>query len=402
MEALVAQPHERQTDLEQLRSFDPLASVNMLRYDLIRFGRVLPETKQRVCDEELSYLAEGIDRASRPTFALRRDGNDLLYFDDGGWRPYSGMLQTGLEVAEREAKQDFRRQFLVDWARRDQTYGYKLRSLRPGEQLVWTNPYPHAIEALYGKQFMQSCGLQPGREMGFIYRAYCRPDGHVVLESQTVDGSDPEAFAAVRQAATRPDAEMDDLVESYDSVLAQKHGEQFYAGRRRAEIGEDAWRTIKAQEDLIVYFVEGLEKLAVSAHYGRELEEATKRHIYGVWATFKKRIDNHITRTVQTAVGGSIPDYILRTQLEREVAQNFQEFAKAGKVLIGCGGIIEMINGQNIMDADAKDVFGAIFGKEPEDKYGSLHFKCKYGHNNRRPRNQLIEKCQICKVSVRC
>ncbi|HET6924690.1 MAG TPA: hypothetical protein VFH39_02590, partial [Candidatus Saccharimonadales bacterium] len=68
----------------------------------------------------------------------------------------------------------------------------------------------------------------------------------------------------------------------------------------------------------------------------------------------------------------------------------------------GCGGIIAMLGEQNVLDMDPKDVFGAIFGREAEDKYGSLHFKCRYGHSNRRPRNQLLEKCQVCKVSVRC
>jgi len=37
-----------------------------------------------------------------------------------------------------------------------------------------------------------------------------------------------------------------------------------------------------------------------------------------------------------------------------------------------------------------------------EDKYGSLEFRCKHGHNNKRPRNKLIEKCQHCGISVRC
>lgn len=406
METLAAQPPQQEQDRqEQLRSFDPLASVNMLRFDLMTFGHVLPETKQRVCDEELSFLAEGVDRASRTDFVLRRQGDELLYFDDGGWRAYGGMLQTGVAVAEKEAKQDYRRQFLLEWAKRDQEYGYKLRALKPGQRLIWTNSFPHAVAAQYGQQFMQSCGLQPDRRLGFIYHAYCRSDGHVVLESQTVDGSDPDALAAVEQAGTeQPEADMDDLVEAYDSVLVNKYGEQFYAGRRKAEMGENAWQLIKAQEDLIVYFVEGLEKLAASELAGRALEETTKKHVYGVWATFKKRIDGVVSKVVSAVDARQAPSYIIQAQLEREVAQNFNEFARAGKVLIGCGGIISMINEQNIMDADAKDVFSAIFGKEPEDQFGPLNFTCKNGHWNKRPRGQLITQCRIksCKNSVSC
>ena len=42
------------------------------------------------------------------------------------------------------------------------------------------------------------------------------------------------------------------------------------------------------------------------------------------------------------------------------------------------------------------------FGFQGEDKYGTLKFKCPKGHDNIRPRNKLIEKCEKCGTSVRC
>src|SRR5581483_7383968 len=59
METLAVRPLNEQVESqsEQLRSFDPLASVKMMRFDLECFWYVLPETRQRACDEELSYLA---------------------------------------------------------------------------------------------------------------------------------------------------------------------------------------------------------------------------------------------------------------------------------------------------------------------------------------------------------
>lgn len=37
-----------------------------------------------------------------------------------------------------------------------------------------------------------------------------------------------------------------------------------------------------------------------------------------------------------------------------------------------------------------------------EDQYGSLEFKCQKGHTNFRPLNQLIPRCKVCGISVRC
>lgn len=48
-----------------------------------------------------------------------------------------------------------------------------------------------------------------------------------------------------------------------------------------------------------------------------------------------------------------------------------------------------------------EDELGLSFSKD-EDEYGSLSFKCRKGHNNRRPKGKLIENCQVCRESVRC
>ncbi len=39
---------------------------------------------------------------------------------------------------------------------------------------------------------------------------------------------------------------------------------------------------------------------------------------------------------------------------------------------------------------------------QQEDKYGALSFYCSKGHLNTRPKNHLIERCQVCKISVKC
>lgn len=394
MEKLAEQPTE-----ERRRSFDALASVNMFRYDLERFGQVLPETRERVCDEELSYLAEGIDRASRTTFALRREGEDLVYFDRGQWRPYTGMLLTGREVAKQEAEKDPRRAFLAEWAERDLYHGYQMRKLCPGDQYAWCSIYPYDIEQRYGVEFLRQCGLQPDRKMGFLYVALCNEDGDVILESQTIDNSDPEAFAAALEGAAEDSkADMDALVELYDGHMYEKYGEWLHAGRREADVQENVWQLLQGNRDLIEYFLTGLERLAASQL--ENLEEATKRHVYGVWAAFKKRIDG------ETLVVAP-QDATYRYRLAIEVEQAFRQFAAEGRVLTGCGGAISVLMGeQNILDASAGDVFSAIFsegGGVGSDKYGSLKFNCPAcKRTNTRPRGKLIPNCLHCKADVRC
>ncbi len=40
--------------------------------------------------------------------------------------------------------------------------------------------------------------------------------------------------------------------------------------------------------------------------------------------------------------------------------------------------------------------------EDDTDKYGSLSFFCPKGHLNTRPKNHLIERCKVCKISVKC
>jgi hypothetical protein len=390
---------------ETRSSFNVLASVNMLRADIAQCGRILPETRQRILDEELSLVSEGMNRASRTEFVLQRQSDDLAYYKNGRWESYTGMLLTGRDVAISEATSDPRKAFLRDDAIRDLEYGLKMRALRPGQQLVWLSPYRHDIEAQYGAAFMKQCGRFPDRKMAFIYRAYCEANGNIVLQSQTLDRSDDQALRAALTVADRsPIADLDEMVAAYDTVLSQKTGGEFYAGRLGAELRENAWEAILAQRDLVEYFYTKLESLAYSNLSGKRLEAAIKRHMYGVWAAFKNRIDSSVMQNYVPVQGG-FP--VMRMALmEQEVNQAFSEFASRGFAMIGCGGNIEVLQGeQNILAADANMIFEGMFGKAGTDQFGALEFKCTEGHWNKRPHGKLIKSCRIknCKKgSVGC
>lgn len=405
MQVTLERPPEQSELFENKKSFDPLASVRLMRHDLQHYGEILPETLDRVCDEELSYLAEGVDKAARTTFALKRQGGDLVYFDKGQWQPYMNVLYRGRTTAYDEASKDPRREFLVDRAEEDLRMGYQMQKLRPGQRISWSSPYPYEVEGLYGKRFLSECGFQTDRKMGFLYQATCLEDGTLLLESQTVDRSDEDAFAFALDPEIQ-NAGLDAMVDTYDMVLGRKYSGIFYAGRLDSERNENVWREISAQKDLIEYLLTKLEELARSSHEGRELEHAVKRHIYGVWAAFKNRLDGNAPRYSQhsSAYGFSA---VYNQAVVMEVYAAFRQFASEGRVLTGCGGSINMLQGEeNIMNADSKDVFDAIFGEKSdksEDSKLPALIKC-INCKEKVPSKEVVKEkswcCPRCKYEV--
>jgi hypothetical protein len=353
------------------RSFDPLASVDAMARDISLYNDVLPETRQQIENEELSYLAEGVNMAARPEFVFKRDGDEFVYFDDGKWRRYGDMIETGLRVARNEARRDPRRWFLVESAQTDYYNYYQMRKLKPGEKYTWIAAYPDDQEERWGAEFLEKrCGLFPKRKMGFINQAFCGPDNSIVMQSQIIDrANETEALFNVETASKNdPSADLNKLVAIFDTELTKKYGGYFYTGRRDAKPKEDAWQQILTHQDLIKYLMDGLESIARSELPREQLEVITKRHKYGTWALFKKRLDG-TSWTLKSSNGGVENQIAPEELLARQVREAFSDFASRGEVLIGCGGSIVIISGEAaIMDADSEDVLAAIFkSKAPGD-----------------------------------
>lgn len=390
MEILATRPPDQET----FKHFDLLASVDLLRFDLQREGRVLPETMARVYDEELSYVAEGIDRPVETIFALKEIDGQFMYFSKGEWQPYDSLLIKGITSAEAEAEKDPRKSFLVDMAATDWVVAQKWKSLQPGEKMHWYSPFREREYRLYGEKFMNELGFQPKRRMGFLYQAERSFNGDLVLTTVSVDNSDEEAFTAAMQAA---DNENDITAgrKAYDEYLGLKHGRKFTAGRLK-ENEENAWEIIEKQRDLVTFYFDQLENLARNPVLNRqELERQKKRLTYSFWAAIKERMD-----APKRGVIGGGTDNIPRLTIAQEMTQAYTRLQAKGEVLFGCGGAISAED--PLIGADTASVFDSIFGKPQGDKYGSLKFKCPRGHENTRPRNKLIEKCKTCGTSVIC
>jgi hypothetical protein len=412
-QALAEQPkqtHER-------TMFDVTASIKMLRYDYDNLGYFHPETEQQVLNEDLSLIVEGVGRASLTKFVLKREGSGLVYFKDGDWQSYGGMVKDGLLAAEKVAEDDEEQRFgfLVDMRLDDVQNEIGMRRLTPGQKRTWTSPYRHEIAKLYGKDFMEYCGFVADREMGFVYQATCLDDGSILLESQTLDKSDSDAFSAIDAAIEGdPQVELSELVELHDAVLEDKFGQKFNAGRTNFE--QNAWDLILAQKPLINHLLNELKRIAAEPIYGDELETAAKRHIYGVWATFKRVIDGEITFNNQPSqtYGGVALNNILAASTElyvrQQVDQSFNQFVKEGRVLVGCGGSIRILQGEeDIMNASPSDVFASIFGGKscPEIKDGQetncphCHKKVRAIVKNRREIFCNNEECKLAAPGIR-
>lgn len=336
-----------------------MASVRMFKYDIDNFGSIKPETRQRVYDEELSLFVEGVDRAATTSFTLNRDKNgNLIYFNQGEWQPYVTTLLTGLDVAEKEAQADPRRKFLARKAHEDLQVGVKLNELKPGEQLVWYSAYPKNEENMFGKKFLRERGFLTEREAGFIYLATANQDDSLTLESQIVDKSDEDGFSKVmEQIEYYDEVDIDVLTNLYDSVLFEKTGTFHFAGKKYGHKGENAWQEIQKHRDIIETHLNKLEIFAKMGGASHVLEPMLKQHTYGVWATFKARLNQQPATSGDNVIYYEQPRY---ANVEQEIYANLINFASRGEQMVGCGGSISI---DTLMSADSKDVFDSMFGQ---------------------------------------
>ena len=388
MEVLAVQPHQ-----EQSRSFDIVASIDMLRFDLQANGRVVPETMQRVRDEELTYIAEGLNRPLYTEFVLRQVGGELSYFNRGKWQPYVGMLLRGLQVAEHEALQDSRTMFLAEQAVKDLQVGYRLAGLKPGEKHAWYADFPDEACERYGSRFVSERGFQVSRRMGFLYHAEKNADGSLTLRTQSVDASDKQAFEAAAAAADK-NGDIVTMREAYDSVLMQKYGGVFHAGRRPNQLlnEENAWTTIERHQDILGYYFHEIEKLAGDVMLPRsELERAKKRLTYGVWSLLKERMGGQALAPSSYNRDNLRPTLYDEAWIREQVEQAYAETAKRGEILFGCGGILE--GEEAILNASSEAVFDSIFGSKSD--WGKMHCPfCKAEQwGDRCSPNQHCSKC---------
>ena len=393
---------------EKIRSFDVLSSVNQFRYDLENFGEIKAETREQVINEELSLICEGIDRSSRSSFVLKRLEGQLVYFNDGTWRPYQLLLEDGLAVAKAEKEIDPRKKILVDLRNQDKYYGQKMAWLSPGESMTWYSAYPENEAKLYGDDFMISLGFKPHRRMGFLYQASCQEDGSILLQSQTVDNCEAGAFQAIDKAKEfDPDLNLQAMMAVYDGYLHKKYSEYFFAGRTEQDNFNNIWDIIKSNEKLISFHIYKLENYARTNLATDLLEQAVKEHVASVWKMFKDHIDQTIKLAQPPKLDKNRVISLQPLQMEeilmyqQQANQSLESLKKTGQLIIVCGGslVIEG-SGDTIMDSEIADIFSSIFGLPKEEKYSfNKHMYCVVCQSPPKPKEakKMCGPCGLCR-----
>jgi len=385
--------------LEEQKTFDIKASVNLYRNDIWRYGQVRNETKERVCNEELSLFCEGIDAASKTEFYLKKQDDELVIFDDG-WKPYLSSLKKATKLYAKEAEIDPRRTFLLSRAIKDETFAEKLNNLVPNERLTYFSSYAFHEEEQFGKSFVESCGFKPDRKMGFIYQAICLDDETIKFESQTVDMSDQEGFDAVMNYVDLdPEADLNVLTAVYDHKLFEKYGRRFYAGQLENQKQHNIWNIIKNEKEIVEYYLEGLEEIANSITIGSELESAIIKHFAGVCGLFKEKIDK--TLNLPSSVAGKIANknsqYSTYGTLKERANSHYERFVSQNQMIIVCGGAI---GGIDLFNSSLSDIAKAIFGNSESSQYSFN--RLMYCLNCQAPPSQGSEKkpcgpCGLCR-----
>lgn len=403
---------------KQLQFFDELASVHMLQEDKALYGEVRPETWEQVINEELTFVAEGINAPMRTQFTLKQTSEGLV--DDRG-TPLMRALDRGVYAAQLEVQRDPRLAFNARRAVLDRLEGQAIEEMMQHDDvntIVSCSPFAEEAYRAHGAELVESIGMQPKRQLAF-FRIYQKlSPTELRVTSLSVDNSDLEVFAGVFNelgVSIPPHTSSDEFIGYryqdsldhvnqellpdrlrflYDQYLGQKHGREFNAGREKTE-EVDVWQFIEAQQDLIEYY-----KLRLDALTDGEVTVRNKRELtYSFWATLKERLNRggnalHQPRYVDNEV-------VHMALLEQEMNISFARVAARHEAIVGCGGKIGIDS--DLLELDSANAFGSIFdsGENEATESGAWIWKsgiCRVENCPTRPGKTKVGPCSVCKL----
>jgi hypothetical protein len=404
---------------EQLKIFDELASIRMLRQDIEQFGRVTAETWQQVHNEELTFVAESINAPLSTTFQLENGESGLV--DERGVR-LQEALARGLQAAEEAAYGDSRYWFNVRRAVHEYEEGQAVQRMMNdaygANTIISFSPFPEEAYRQYGPKPLKSIGFQPERKLGFIRVYNKKSDQELEVISLSVDNSDLEAFRATAAQfgkqipedmtsddylAERIELALDLAEQShvsntartlYDSSMSALYGGEFSAGRpHRNE--RDAWAFIASQKDLVSHYMNELEMLA---RQKKKVDVRTKNTLtFGFWAALKERYS-----ASTDAENGSSCEYLNLGQIQSlnmEISRAYNRAASRHEQMVACGGSIGVSS--NFAELSPENAMSSIMGDSSGEKAESWVWKsgiCKVDNCPSRPSNTKVGPCSVCKT----
>jgi len=357
--------------------------------------------EQRLYDDVTTWLAETLDGSMRTPFTYSFDGREL-YARDGG------ALGKVFDEAIIDA-QKFPPHLAFESRRRLKEQGEYLEMIAmmkgdlPNTMVVVSDFPPELMRAN-----RDVWGYNVARKQTMLRIITKNSDGTLSMRSQSLDGSNRQALEAIylhcgytpengELLGQRMHIELDEeqqefLIDSltgvYDQSLAEIYGGTWRAGKQMSKY-INTYDFVRAQSDLINVYIRESIKFGDNPQF---LQDIT--------ATIHKRFEQFMHAPVINPKFFADKTFMDPSILLQEILSAGKDAIEKRKVYSGCGLTLGANNEELSVSGEMSELgFGS---KTTEDKYGSLTFKCPKGHTNRRPINQLLDKCKTCGTSVRC
>ncbi len=366
-----------------------------------QLASVESDQKERLYHDTTTWLAEALKGYMNNAFNYSFDGQEL-YSSDG--TPIGTIFEDALNDADKlPTELSFekrRRQHELD------EYHEML------EMMSGANYNTMVVISDFPPELMNATkdvgGYNTDRKQTMMRVLSKNEDGALTMRSQTLDGSNRQGLEAIYESLgfeaqpgellgqrmhldlDREDQEFLDaqLTGVYDRKMEEQFGGEYHAGREQGQ-KLNTYNFVVAQQDVLQVYFDSVKKFGEQPSL-----------LSDIVAT----IDRRYAKALGHA-GSNNPEIIVQHYSEHHRQGLISEMLESGRIaqqqgvsFSGCG---LTLGGS---EQTAEQQMGELgFGNNPdEDKYGSLKFDCPKGHTNRRPRNQLIEKCQRCGVSVKC
>lgn len=355
---------------------------------------------ERMYNDTTTWLAEVMDGQMRTPFEYTFDGQELYGKDGGALKP---IFDTAIVDADRIARNDPSLAFEARRRRTEKGEYKDMLAMERGEL-----PNTMVVVSDFPKELMGATkdtgGYNTTRKQTMLRVIYKQPDGKLAMVSQSLDMSDRTALEALygymgfvaqpgellgqrMHVDMQPEQQeflIDWLTSVYDRSLQARRGGEWYAGRTPAEMA-NTYDFVRSQTDLLETYLQQVQKNGESDGLR-----------YGLAAAMAKRFTRKQTRSFAHT-------YLSDNQLLDEMGRAGHEARLDGKVFSGCG-VTSLPMGVQATEGELSAL--GYGNKEESDKFGPLKFKCKKGHQNRRPRakssKDFLSHCKTCGISVKC
>lgn len=334
--------------------------------------------EQRRHDDTTTWLAETLDGGMRSTFEYRFAGGELYARDDSA-------MGVVFDDSERDAEK------LVA-AKPNLYFELRRRRIEKGEyqdmlaMMRGELPNTIVVESDFPPELMQATedvgGYNVTRKQTMLRVITRTEDGRLVMQSQSLDGSNRRALAAIRTAlgfgtepgellgqrmhleltAEQQTALIDRLVGIYDRSLQQQYGGRWYAGRPGHK-RQNTYDFVCSQHDLLnAYYV------------ATEYSGNRDRLLYGLAAAMRERYEGRAMKKVwnllssgHVEIPGVPQEYVAGQQRNAlyEIMSAGERSRQEGRVFSGCGA---SLGGEAGVPGAANELRQAGYGNKTDEK----------------------------------